>query len=71
MTASECESAAVYSSAVDDVIRAWNAGRLDGMSAATLATLIETHLWLLPQKEKMSGEAFVIKQEISALKAKN
>jgi len=71
LTASECESAAVYSSAADDVIRAWKAGRLDGMSAATLATLIETHLWLLPQMEKMSGEAFVIKQEISALKAKN
>jgi hypothetical protein len=71
LTASECESAPVYSSVTGDVIHAWKAGRLDGLSAAELATLIETHLWLLPQKEKMSGEAFVIKQEISALKAKN
>jgi hypothetical protein len=71
LMASECESAAVYSSVTGDVIHAWESGRLDGLSAADLATLIETHLWLLPQKEKMSGEAFVIKQEISALKAKN
>ena len=71
LMASECESAAVFSSVTGDVVHAWSAGRLDGLSAAELATLIETHLWLLPQKEKMSGEAFVIKQEISALKARN
>jgi len=71
LTASECGIAAVYSDVVTEVVREWDAGRLDGMSAATLANLIETHLWLLPQNEKMSGDAYVVKQEISALKAKN
>ena len=71
LMASECGSAAIYSNAVSEVVREWNAGRLDGLSANALATLIESHLWLLPQTERMSGEVFVIKQEISALKERN
>jgi hypothetical protein len=67
--ASECESAAVYSDAVHDVVREWRAGRIEGLSGADLADLIETHLWLLPAQEKMSGNGFVIKQEISKLRA--
>ena len=69
LTASECESAAIYRDVVHEVVREWQAKRLGGVSAGTLATLIESHMWLLPQKEKMSGEAFVIKQEISDLRS--
>ena len=71
LMASECGSAAIYSDVVHEVVREWNAKRLDGISASTLATLIETHLWLLPQSEKISGDAYVVKQEISALKEIN
>src|SRR6185369_15699674 len=66
--ASECESAAVFSGVTGDVLREWRTGRLDGLSAADLAELIETHLWLLPVTERMSGEGFVLKQEISSLR---
>ena len=69
LMASECSSAAIYSDVVHEVVREWNMKRLDGISAATLATLIETHLWLLPQSEKVSGEAYVVKQEISNLRS--
>lgn len=69
VTASETESASVYSSVVNDVIREWRAGRIDGLSSADLAELIESHLWLLPNEEKMSGAGFVIKQEISMLRS--
>ena len=71
LMASECGNAAIYSDVVHEIVGEWNMKRLDGMSAATLATIIESHLWLLPQQEKMSGEAYIVKQEISALKAKN
>jgi hypothetical protein len=68
LTASECGSAAIYSDVVDEVVRRWNANRLDGVSAAALAVLIESHLRLLPPNERMSGDAYIVKQEISALK---
>jgi hypothetical protein len=68
VTAAETESASVYSSVVHDVIREWRSGRVDSLSAADLAELIETHLWVLPTEEKMSGEAFVLKREIADLR---
>jgi len=68
LSASECGSAAIYSDVVSEVVGEWNRGRLDGMSGGGLAMLIETHLWLLPQKEKMSGDSFLVKQEIAALR---
>ena len=69
--AAETESASVYSTVVGDVIREWRAGRIEGLSNADLADLIETHLWLLPAQEKVSGEGFVIKCEISALRSES
>ena len=67
--ASECASAAVYSDVVRSVVREFHSGRINGLAAADLADLIETHLWLLPAKEKMSGEGFMVKQEISELRS--
>jgi len=69
--AAETASASVYSTVVGDVIREWRAGRIEGLSNADLADLIETHLWLLPAQEKVSGEGFVIKCEISALRSES
>jgi hypothetical protein len=70
LIASECASASVYSETVGEVLREWRAKRLDGLASSDLAELIETHLWLLPPAERMSGEAFVVKQEISDLRSK-
>jgi len=69
--AAETGSASTYSSVAGDVIREWRAGRINGLSSADLAELIESHLWLLPSEEKISGAGFVIKQEISTLRSKN
>ena len=68
VTAAETESASVYSSVVSDVIREWRAGRIEGLSNADLADLIETHMWLLPAQEKLSGDAYLVKQEIAELR---
>jgi len=53
---------------VGDVIREWRAGRIEGLSNADLADLIETHLWLLPAQEKVSGEGYLVKQEVAELR---
>jgi hypothetical protein len=70
LIASECASASVYAETVREVLREWRAKRLDSLSSSDLAELIETHLWLLPPAERMSGEAFVVKQESSDLRSK-
>lgn len=67
--ASECGDAGVYSKVVRDVLREFRAGRIDGLSSTHLADLVETHLWLLPAAEKMSGEGFGIKEEVAELRA--
>ena len=69
--AAETGSASTYSSVVNEVVREWRAGRLDSLSAADLADLIESQLWLLPVGEKTSGAGFVIKQEISSLRSES
>jgi len=66
----DCESAAAYADIVSAIIGEWRAGRLDGLGSGDLAELIETHLWLLPPTERMSGDGFVVKQEISVLRSK-
>lgn len=70
VTAAETESASVYSSVARDVIREWRANRIEGLSSADLADLIESHLWLLPAAEKVSGDGFLVKQEIADLRSK-
>ena len=69
--AAETASADIYSSVVQQVVREWRAGRIDGLSSADLAELVESHLWLLPVGEKTSGAGFVIKQEISTLRSES
>ena len=69
--AAETASADIYSSVVQQVVREWRAGRIDGLSSADLAELVESHLWLLPVGEKTSGAGFVIKQEISSLRSES
>jgi hypothetical protein len=66
--ASESESAAVYAETVASVLGEWRAERLNDLSSSDLAELIETHLWLLPPTERMSGKSFLIKQEIADLR---
>ena len=69
LTAAETTSADIYNNSVEDVLGAWRGGRLNDLTAADLADAIEKHLWLLPAAERMSGEGFLVKQEISMLRS--
>ena len=69
--ASESENAAVYAETIAGVINEWRAGRLNDLSSSDLADLIETHLWLLPPTERMSGESFLVKHEVANLRTQN
>lgn len=69
ITAVETESASVFSSVVSEVIREWRKEQFNGLSATDLADLIESDLWLLPTEERMSGNGFLVKQEIAKLRS--
>jgi hypothetical protein len=59
----------MYAGVAGEVAGRFRKRELTEISAAELADLLETHLWLLPPKERMSGEGFLVKQEISELRA--
>jgi hypothetical protein len=59
----------MYAGVAGEVAGRFRKRELTEISAADLADLLETHLWLLPPKERMSGEGFLVKQEISELRA--
>jgi hypothetical protein len=58
----------MYAGVAGEVAARFQNRELTGISAMDLADLLETHLWLLPTKERMSGEGFIVKQEISKLR---
>lgn len=59
----------MYAGIAGEVAARFRKRELTEISAADLADLLETHLWLLPARERMSGEGFFVKQEISKLRA--
>jgi len=59
----------MYAGVAGEITTRFQNRELTGISAMDLADLLETHLWLLPTKERMSGEGFIVKQEISKLRA--
>ena len=69
--AAQSESAKTFSETAKSVIQVWQTGKLESLTAADLAQLVESHLWLLPQKERTSGAVFWLKQEITDLRRKS
>jgi hypothetical protein len=59
----------MYAGVAGEVVARFRKREVTEISAADLADLLETHLWLLSPKERMSGEGFFVKQEISELRA--
>ena len=58
----------MYAGVAGEVAARFRKRELTGVSALDLADLLETHLWLLPAEERMSGEGFLVKQEIAELR---
>ena len=69
--ATQTESAKTFSETVKSVIQVWQTGKLKSLTAADLAQLAESHLWLLPPQERTSGAVFWLKQEIADLRRKS
>jgi FtsZ-interacting cell division protein ZipA len=62
--ASEMESGAIFKETVDAILH----NRNDAFSDHEIADLIESHFAILPLNEKTPGTAFMIKQELAALR---
>ncbi len=69
--AAQSKSAETFSKTARSVIRVWQQGSLTNLKAVELAQLIESHIWLLPQKERTSGINFWLKQELAELRRKS
>ncbi|MDQ3133141.1 MAG: hypothetical protein M3Q99_20625, partial [Acidobacteriota bacterium] len=69
--AAESESAAVFSQTAENVIQVWHNEQTGGLSKKDLADLLDSHLRILPQQERLSGAVFWIKREIENLRRKS
>ncbi len=69
--AAESESAAVFSQTAENVIQVWHNEQAGGLSKKDLADLLDSHLRILPQQERLSGAVFWIKREIENLRRKS
>lgn len=59
------DDAGVFSRAVADVTRAWEAGRAGGLSGPELRALFDAEYWMLSSEAKRSGAGFHLKQQLS------
>jgi hypothetical protein len=66
--AAESESAETFSQIAENVLKVWQEKRIEGLTAADLAGLLDSHFRILPQQERASGALFRLKQEIAALR---
>ncbi len=69
--AAESESAEVFSQTEENVIQVWHNEQAGGLSKKDLADLLDSHLRILPQQERLSGAVFWIKREIENLRRKS
>ena len=53
--------------AADEIIDSFRKSGIDGLSASDLAALVNSHISLLSQTERSSGEIFWLKQEVARL----
>jgi hypothetical protein len=69
--AAQSESAKVFSETAESVIKVWREKKAENLTAHDLADLLDSHLGLLSQQERASGEVFWLKQEIESLRRKS
>lgn len=66
--AAESESAEIFSRTAENVVRLLPHEQAGGLSKKDLADLLDSHLRILPQQERLSGATFWLKQEIERLR---
>lgn len=69
--AAETDSGEFFSEIAESVIQLWRAKKIHDFSGEDLASILESHLRLLPSEEKTSGVAFWLKREIAGLRAES
>jgi len=65
------ESAEIFSQTAENVIQVCYQGQAGGLSKKDLADLLDSHLRILPQQERLSGAIFWLKQEIENLRGES
>jgi hypothetical protein len=66
--AAQTESGKIFSETAESVIQHWQANKIEDLTSEQLAQILESHFWLLPDKERTSGVSFWLKQEIAGLR---
>lgn len=69
--AASSESAEIFSQTAESVIQVFQHGQAGGLSKNDLADLLDSHLRILPQRERFSGAVFWVKREIENLRRKS
>jgi hypothetical protein len=69
--AAESGTAEIFSQTAENVIQLTLHEQAGGLSKEDLADLLDSHLRILPQQERLSGAIFWLKQEIENLRRKS
>lgn len=62
------DDAALYRAALETVLDFWREARIDALSAEELRSLCESEYWILSQPERSSGQGFLLKLKLAALR---
>ncbi|HEX8748699.1 MAG TPA: hypothetical protein VF717_16120 [Pyrinomonadaceae bacterium] len=62
------DDASLYRQAVETALEFWRQNRVHGLSAEELRQLCESEYWILSQNERSSGQGFLLKLKLAALR---
>lgn len=62
------DDASLYRKAVETALGFWREARIEGLSAEELRSLCESEYWILSQPERSSGQGFLLKLKLAALR---
>ncbi|HEY0319494.1 MAG TPA: hypothetical protein VGC66_00835 [Pyrinomonadaceae bacterium] len=62
------DDAALYRQAVETTLTFWREKRIPGLSAEEMCSLAESEYWILSQHERSSGQGFLLKLKLAALR---
>lgn len=62
------DDAALYRQAIETALEFWRQNRINGLSAEELRSLCESEYWILSQTMRSSGQGFLLKLKLAALR---
>jgi len=62
------DDAGLYRRAIETALEFWREGRIAGLSAEEFRSLSESEYWVLSQSERSSGQGFLLKLKLAALR---